>query len=235
MPWMSRMSPLRTWADRWVLPVLAVAGVVAFVLLPRQLAGGPLSDPATLSRTFVAGFEGFWAGEAGATLNRAVDYWASYHLYKALFAALLVVVLFLLARRLYDRGAWVRAVAAGALGTFAVLLVMANVQGMLAPFAALFPRLAGTDIAAQVSDNLGSAQGEVMLADFSRFHLVLAICAVVAALGFLALGFVILRRKQGPRRTLAAGSFTVMVLLGLIAAVNVVTALQPAPALVGAL
>lgn len=206
--------------------------------------------------------------EFSADLKEVVGYWFRYHLAKATIAALLLVVFIVLAvlvfgalLRASGTSARYRAVLASAGGTVTMLAlaclltVMANVQGAVAPFASLLPlvtegaadpRLAET--LDQVRQALGDSSGghrnpavlQVMVKDFSRYHVALAVVAALAALSFTGLSVMFWRRfaraASDRRRRRAFGSFgafaALLVLVFIIVAVaNTTTAAQPEPAL----
>src|SRR6185295_15066159 len=87
-------------------------------------------------------------------LERVVDYWFRYHVAKAVIATILLIVLVALGVLLWK--AFLRAGGLGAgrrvalasagvlvtmLAVFSLAMVMANIQGAVAPFASLLPML----------------------------------------------------------------------------------------------
>ncbi|GIH06419.1 hypothetical protein Rhe02_44860 [Rhizocola hellebori] len=179
----------------------------------------------------------------------------------AVFVALAIVV----CRALLRGGrqhAWRTAILASASGAFTLLAlaslvtVMANVQGAVAPFASLLPML--TDGAAdpelaetldQVRQGLADPSAgrqshsalQVMVSDFSRFHVALAVSAAVVALIVVGLSVMLWRRfaasrptDRRTRRVFAAfGTFAALLVLALtiVAVANMTTAAQPTSAL----
>ncbi|MGX1809338.1 hypothetical protein ACWIGI_26755 [Nocardia sp. NPDC055321] len=157
-------------------------------------------------------------------LQRIVDYWFRYHLSKAVIAAALLFVLISLTvvlwrafLRVGDSGTN-RRVALGAggvtsagLALVAVVLVVANIQGAAAPFASLLPFLtdgapdpALADTLEQVQQRLAeaSSSGErapdalgVMVDDFARYHVVMAVAAAIVAADLLVLSVLLWRRS----------------------------------------
>ncbi|MBO4209944.1 hypothetical protein GSF22_28715, partial [Micromonospora echinofusca] len=140
------------------LGALAVLLATAFVVAPPVLAGRPgggFADRRHLSEALRGAFVGYWRSgdpDLSPALTRVVDYWLRYHLAKAVIAALLLAVLVALGIRLgraFRRdggpGAGRRGALASAgivvtvLASFSLALVMANVQGAVAPFASLLP------------------------------------------------------------------------------------------------
>lgn len=265
--------PVRTFA---VLGALAVALGVAFVLAPRVLAANAAAsytDQGDLVAAVRTAFVEYWqTGDRGFTPAMAtlVDYWTRYHLVKAGIAAMLLVVLVGLGVRLWRafvragrRGAvsrWALAsagsvVALGAIG--AVALVMANVQGAVAPFASLLSMLPSGASDARLAHAVDQIrQGlaghppptpvlDVMVSDFGRYHAVLAGLAVVVAIGLVVLSVLAwtrFARTRGAERLsdwrarpvwAALGAFSAVFALVVIvvAVANTTTAADPAPAL----
>jgi hypothetical protein len=249
-----------------VLGVLAGALIAAFVLAPPVLAArGPVRFAgerdlaAALQEAFVAHWRSGDRAPVGE-LAAIVDYWFRYHLVKAVIAALLLGVLGVLAVQLWRaflRTGRPAAVAAGGvlvttLAFSARVVVMANIQGAVAPFASLLPMLldgpadpALTRTLAQVQDGLTGSAGRTpaplaaMVGDFATYHVALAVVAAAGALVLSLASTVLWRRFRAagtPRKRRLVGSFgvltSVLVLVFLLsAAANVSTAAEPEPAL----
>ncbi|WP_199856685.1 hypothetical protein [Nocardia suismassiliense] len=256
-----------------VLGTLAVGLVAAFVAAPGKLAANGSSesfgDESSLRAALRVAFVEYWSSgdrDFPPALSDVVDYWFRYHVVKALIAAVLLIVLVALAVLLWR--AFLRGTrnspalaSAGGLVTLLALaslvLVMANIQGAVAPFSALLPMLttgapdgllADTldQIRLQLADSL-SAGGrtspalDVMISDFARYHVAMAVIAAVAALVLIAMSIAswtaFARTTLSDRRSRRVwGSFgalfTVVTLaLLVIAAVNTSTAADSAPAL----
>lgn len=203
-------------------------------------------------------------------LQRVIDYWFRHHVAKAVIAATLLIVLVALGVLLWKAfsragalGAGRRAVlaSAGVLVTMLALLslitVMANVQGAAAPFASLLPmlRVSATDgeladtldqVRQRLTDSLSRGDQsppalEVMISNFSRYHVALAVVGAIVAVVLSAMSVVLWKRfartgssDRHTRRVL--GSFGVLsALLSLVVIVvvvaNTTTAAHPAPAL----
>ncbi|MFJ8045495.1 hypothetical protein ACIRBX_33805 [Kitasatospora sp. NPDC096147] len=148
-----------------VLTANAVVLGTAFVLAPARLAaigsGGGLSERQGLARALGPAFAAYWESGGRAfppDLARVVDYWARYHVVKAVLAAALLLVLAALVGRLRKaflrpdgpgpglgrgrRAGWAAAgVLAGGAALAALAAVMANIQGAAAPFSSLLPML----------------------------------------------------------------------------------------------
>jgi hypothetical protein len=248
---------------------LAAAFVLAPAPLAAIRPGGGFADQQHLAGSLRAAFAEYWASGAGAFppgLESVVDYWLRYHLVKAVTAGLLFAVLAVLGVRLwtaFTRGAGLgfagrAALASGgvvvtALALFSLALVMANVQGSVTPFASLLPMLVdgpgrGEDAATleQIRQQLAdgghaSPALQVMIDDFARYHLAMAVMAAIVAAGLVALSVLLWRRFAGTARTerrirrvlasFGAAATMLPVLVGLIAVANTTTVIDPVPAL----
>jgi hypothetical protein len=262
--------------------VTLVAGlVVAFVVAPPRLAAtgstGDLADEDHLIAAFRAAVVEYWRSgsrDYPPDLQRVVDYWFRFHLVKGGIAALLLIVLVALGVLLWrtflradglGKGSRVALASAGTavpmLALFALAVVMANIQGALAPFASLLPMLTddapdGTP-AGSVAGTLAQARQQLagshrtggytppaldaMVSDFAWYHVAMAVIATVVAVALLGLSVMFWRgfarvgsTDRRTRRVLAwFGVFSAV--SALIAAVIVVanagTATDPAPAL----
>ncbi|WP_207934289.1 hypothetical protein [Actinomadura sp. KC06] len=254
-----------------------MALAAAFVVAPRFMAGiGPGSGFAgerDLAEALRTSFTGYWSSgdrELSPGLEGVVDYWFRYHLAKAAIAALLLVVLVALGVRVWK--AFVKAEGRGTgrsvalastgvvltmLALFSLVAVMANLQGMVAPYASLLPmltadasdaQLTGTldQIRRQLADSPG-ADGhttpalQLMIDDFARYHVAMAVIAAIVAAALIALSATLWRRfarteRSSRRARRVLGSFGVLsallALTGIVVAVaNTTTAADPSPAL----
>ncbi|GAA4604758.1 hypothetical protein BJY16_005130 [Actinoplanes octamycinicus] len=216
--------PIISW--RKAGPAAAAAALlVAFVVAPGPLAaigsGGTRFDEAGVRSAFL----GYWNSgdrQLSPELRDLVDYWLRYHVAKGLIAALLLAVFVLLAVRVHK--------AFLALAVLALVTVMANVQGAVAPFASLFPML--TDAPPpQLQQQLDAAAPvpavAVMVDDFARYHVAMAVIAAVVAVALVALSVPLWRRS----RAVTAGLLVLAVPMLVIAVANTGTAADPAPAL----
>ncbi len=237
-----------------VLVACAVVLGVGFVVGPRALVGGGFADEEALREGFRAAFVEYWgAGGSEFTpdLAAVVDYWFRYHSVKAVFAAGLVIALVALGVLLWKGflrvGGGVRAmggVGATAGGLVSLVLVIANVQGAVAPFASLFPMLTGeggpNDTLDQVREQLSTGGPstpalETMVGGFARYHVAMAMEAGVLAVAFLGLSVVLWMRfaKTAERRTKhvlgAYGALATLLMLGVIvvAVANTTNAADP--------
>jgi hypothetical protein len=209
--------------------VAVVAGLAAaFVVVPPRMVGDPagdLGDQDHLAAAFRMDIVQYWrSGDRNypPALRRVVDYWFRFHVVKGGIAMLLLVVLVALTvvlwrARLRSNGLGTggRAVivsagtAAPLLALSALAVVMANVQGAMAPFASLLPMLMDgtpddglTDTLAQARQQLADSHRtsgytpaalDAMVSDFAWYHAVLAVIAVVVAVGLAGLSWVLWR------------------------------------------
>ncbi|WP_330180251.1 hypothetical protein OHB26_28045 [Nocardia sp. NBC_01503] len=258
-----------------MLAAVAVGLGFAFVIAPRFVAtswaGGGFADEGSLRDGFRAAFIEYWdSGSAGFTpsLQRVVDYWVRYHVVKAVIAAVLLVVLIALSALLWQAflraggaaaGERVAFAASGAVASILVvcsmLLVLANIQGAIAPFASLFPMLMGGPGDARLDDTLGQVRLgltdyhggrgapalDVMVRDFQVYHEVLVVLAPIVAVAALALALYacgrFMKSARDDRRTRRVfGSFGIAATLISVAAIvvtvaNTTTVIDPAPSL----
>lgn len=248
-----------------VLATLAGALTVAFVLAPRLMAKRAVADfrdASDLRYAFGTAFVDYWQSgnrEFTAELANVVDYWFRYHLAKAVLATLLTVVLVLLAVLLWrafmaagGAGRRTRAALGASGGVASVLalcslvLVLANAQGAVTPFASLLPMATGADstsVSAEVSQRLADGTRipplDVMVDDFARYHLAMAVLAAVTAVCLFGLCALLWRTgNRSPdrrsRRVLAAlGTLLALpaLLLIVVAVANTTNASDPVPGL----
>ncbi len=258
------------------LAVVTVVLVAAFVAAPRVLAGvggGGFAGRRDLVGALRESFIQYWRyddRDLSPDLKRVVDYWFRYHLAKATIAAFLLIVLVALGvlvwktfLRAGDLGTGTRAALASAgvvttmLALASLTAVMANLQGMVAPFASLLPMLTAGATGARLTGTLDQVRQQLaastsagghappalatMISDFGRYHVAMAVIASIVAAILIGISVVLwkgfVRAKPSGRRTRRVlGSFGVLsVLLTLtmivIAVANTTTATDPAPAL----
>lgn len=243
--------------------VLAAALATAFVVAPHPLAATTtterFAEVSTLRGALREAFREYWASGARdltPNLRTVVDYWSRYHLAKAAIAALLLAVLVVLGivlwRAFLRTPPGMRAAALASAGVvvtmlalFSVVLVVANVQGAVAPFASLLPMLAaggGFDEAGRrlaASPPTGPLQ--VMVGDFALYHAAIAVAGAVVVVGFATVSVLAWRRWAGTPRpdrrvrrllgfcgVLFAGA---ALLMAVVVVANAGTAMDPEPAL----
>ncbi|WP_156527512.1 hypothetical protein [Gordonia sp. 852002-51296_SCH5728562-b] len=276
------------WAGTYA-GILAVLGI-AFVFAPAYLAGGHYGgygDNARLVQSMRVAFIDYSSSGSAVlpdSLKTVVDYWARYHVAKAVIAALALLVMCSACRRLWasyqdksyqgtsyqgtsyqgrqadGRGRTVAYVVAGltaSLGTItAAALLMANIQGAIAPLSSavsLLPAQRDSSLAAAVDavrhgiDTPGASPvADHLVADFARYHVVVAVLSAVfaALLGVLAVrlwrgrhpglngGGALSYSVRGRSATAtAAATLTVAAAVLVLCVANISSALEPARAL----
>ncbi|TWP45849.1 hypothetical protein FKR81_38310 [Lentzea tibetensis] len=259
------------------LLALATALVAAFVVAPRYLAaigsGGGFADQRHFVEALSKAFVEHWRSggrDLSPDLARVVDYWIRYHLAKAVIAALLLSVLVTLGVHLWKEflrahglgaGKRVALASTGVLVTMLALVslatVMANVQGVVAPYSSLFPMLTGgapdhelADTLEQVRRRLADSRDQtqpaldVMISDFARYHVAMAVIAAIVVIVLIGMTAVSWKRfsrtNSSDRRTRRVwrsfGVLSAMLSLAVIVVVaaNATTAADPEPALLAA-
>ncbi|WP_288047815.1 hypothetical protein [Nocardia sp.] len=259
-----------------ILVAEAIVLIVAFVLAPGRLAahgsGMDSLDQDDLRTGFRAEFDEYRRtdeADFSTGLDTIVDYWFRYHLAKAVIAALLLLVFAMLSVLVWRafstldpppvRGTFAF-VGGGSLATIcataSLIILMANIQGTVAPFASLLPMLTGDDAQGQHADTLdrlrqqldhrastgerASPALEAVISDFTRYHSAMAVLATIAAI--LAIGVGVWCRVKGRttstvrqfRRAMTAlAMFFGLAAAGLIvvAVANTSTVAHPIPAL----
>lgn len=197
-----------------VLPS-AVAGLIGRST-GVTIAGLPATVSDGLDRWLASG-----AAEPDAVFSSAVRFWATFHGAKALASAGLLVSLVLLLSRLWaaygiarTRGRRIALSVTGIgvtlLSAVTILVVIANVQGTLAPLSSVLSFLPGsapTPAMTSVHDQLAAGATTPMLStligDFRTFHAAVVGCAVLALVGLAsAARFIWIRwaRIPAPRR-----------------------------------
>ncbi|MFD0151235.1 tat (twin-arginine translocation) pathway signal sequence [Streptomyces sp. NPDC055721] len=252
-----------------VLIAVIAALLAAFFVVPDSLAHQGI-DTGNLRAAFRSGMVGYW--ESGSQdfprqLEAAVAFWFRFHLVKAGVSALLLaatVALGVVLRRQWRRAAVDRpgrvllalpALLVTLLGPFALVGLVANVQGATAPFASLLPLLTngGADgeltttlaqIRQQLADYPAGAHAPAltaMVSDLALYHAVLAAMAALVAVALAAIAVVQWRRHRvtsdGRSRRAMKLRITASVLLSgvvlVVAFANTTTATHSAEALTG--
>ncbi|MEU8663560.1 hypothetical protein [Actinoplanes philippinensis] len=225
----------------WLLPALTVVLAAAFVLAPPLLAASPgtafTSEPALAAAVRQAVGEYWLSGtpDLPPALAGLAGYLQRYHLVNAVTAGLLVVTLTALVVRA-KRRPWL-ALPAAVPALFAVALVMANVQGAVAPLASLLPMVAGSgplepvraDLAGSLASGATPAPAvAVLVDDFALYHAAMVVIATVVAVALAAVSVVLWRRA---RRGWAILPAVPALLAAVLALANATVAAAPAPAL----
>ena len=256
---------------------LALALGAAFVLAPRVLAASSSSDALLEKGNLIGAVRGafveYWAsGDIGLppVLESVVDYWFRYHMAKAAIAAGLLVVLCALGTLLcrtflratgFGLGRRVALASASGfvsmLALFSLLIVMANIQGAVAPFSSLLPMLTVGQVDAELAVTLDQVKQlladvpssghpdppalAVMVSEFAQYHGVLAVLAVIVAVAFIGISVTLWKcfartGSSDKRAKRVLGSFGVLsvsflLVVIVLAVANATTAVDPAPAL----
>ncbi|TQM55203.1 hypothetical protein [Humibacillus xanthopallidus] len=215
---------------RFWLPTTAAVLAVAVVVLPFRLAavgpGGGFADVTALGDAVTSGFVDFWS--AGATdlptdLAKAVDFWARFHVVKAILAAALLVTLVSLGPRVLASSVRARSVPQRLLAALVVLLhvsvavlallvVVANIQGAVAPLSSVVGLMTVTgpdpELAASTAEvRHALAAGEHppalgrLLADFTTYHVVMAWLGGLVTVGLVVTAVLLWRRRARVART----------------------------------
>ncbi len=258
-------------SPRLLWPILVAGALtVAVVVAPFRLASvwldGVYPDRAAVVESLSAAVVRFWSADATATgpdLALPVAFWWRFHLIKAVLAALLLVMMVVLGSRTW--GAYTRtttagrravvgalAAAEGVLALLALLVTVANLQGVVAPLSSalgLLPLGAPEPALAQTTDEIRQALGagtpgpalQALVADFTRYHVAMAVLGTLVTVGLLAAAVALWRRRAGVpdaqprgRGLLAVAAVAVLVTAAFFAVVtagNVSTVADPAPAL----
>jgi hypothetical protein len=213
------------------LAVLALTLAAAFVVLPRPFAaavsGRDYGDEQHLRVTVTAAFVDYWqTGRRLLTteLSHLVDYWRWYHVLKAATAIGLMVVLVVLASRLWrafagsaPRAQARRLATAGVvvtvLAVVAFVAAMANLQGTIAPFSSLMSMLPITSAQGDLTVMIGQVKAQLshypsgssgalqqMVHDLAVYHVVIAVISGTAAAALIGLVVVSFRAYAGTRR-----------------------------------
>lgn len=230
-----------TLSARMIAALCALVAVfaAAFVLAPGPLAsstsGAGLSHRDALDNAAKSAFVGYWnSGSRTFTpdMARVVDYWRQYHVVKAIAAALLLLVAIMLAVRLWRAllGAGARSAAtriglasawllAALLTAGSVLLLMANIQGSIAPLSSAITLLpfhtsdsALSTAFAQIRNDLtgysnagaGAHHPPIVVRlvdDSGTYHAVIAVLTAIVLLVIVALSVTVWRRFRATAKT----------------------------------
>jgi hypothetical protein len=252
---MSVMNSIPVPAPASRRPSLLAAGalglLLAVFLVPFRLASawpGGYPNVTALSDQMSASFVRYWHSASPADLAGPVEYWARFHIFKAIFAALLLMVLIPLGARTwsaYTHAARRRrsvlaitGVVHAAVTVLALLVLVANIQGGIAPLSSALglmplrnpdPALAQT--VSQVRHALAtgeqSAALDALVADYARYHAALAAVGAVVTLALLTVAVGMWRHRrplarsaQRNRRVLLLGVVSVLLLAAFFALIT---------------
>lgn len=237
-----------------VRTVAAAVLTVAVFVLPLPLAetasGGQDLGVAAMTERVGSGLTAWvrsGAANPGPDLAATIGLWSVFHAIKAALAAaaLVVLALVLRARLTHSRPghSWPATALATATATVLLLVLVANIQGFLAPLSSattLLPARPLPGLAAVVDGLTTGAPPLVataLIRDFQRFHSVLAACLAVVLISLAVTGWAVIRsadarRPAARRKRVPLFVVTVAaVICGVLLAANVSTALDPVPAL----
>lgn len=242
----------------WLL-LIAVVLVTSVMVLPwhvaASLTGAPWTAPVQLADSVRHGLLSDWSrsiaapGEGASALADEVQFWRWFHVVKAVLATgVLVASAGLVAQVWRARRAsaqrWRRfglllaSVAGGGLFLLSLVVVIANVQGAVAPLSSVLSFLpanesdvgfasAVTSLRDSLSSPQPSAGAMAIVSDFSIYHVVVAVLLGATTLLAAGLAFQLLRAREW----LATGMLVVVALtFALLTVANVGTALHPIPA-----
>lgn len=267
-----RLLSGRDRASALFLAILAGLLAAGFVLVPRALPGPGSAHEHTLIAATSQAFTAYWQSGRRSyppALADLVAYWRRYHLVKAGFAVALTIALCSVAHILWrsllragrlrpatTTAAVVSGSAVTALAFGSLLVVMATIQGALAPFSSLVSLLpighgnrALTGSVSQIQHDLAGHEAvpstpatlDAIIDDFQRYHAVLAAQAAILAVVLIGLSVLMWRRsgtagRAVPRaktllRLLAAAFALLTAVVLVVGAANVSTLLNPDPAL----
>lgn len=270
----STTDPPRLARPAALLRPMVTAGALVLVLFLAPFptaslwSGGGYSTRAALVRSLSSGFVLFWDGGIGVVspnLIVPVDFWMRFHVVKAILAAALVVVLARLGSRTWTAytsattaarkvAAGMLAAATAVLGMVALLILVANLQGAIAPLSSALgllpmgtpdPALAGTvsQVRHDLATGVGSPALAVLVHDFSAYHVAMAGIGALTTAGLLATAVFLWRRRRRltagrqPGRQLLASVAVAAVafaaFFAVVTAANLSTSAHPAPALLG--
>lgn len=191
-------------------------------------------------------------------LSDAVHFWRDFHVVKALLSALLLAPLVVLqsrakvarAQTLSGRGRLAFAAVESAallLIALSVVLVVANIQGAVAPLSSVLsflptgaPTSGMDEFRNQLTHGNPSPAAMTLTSDFRIYHAVVAACSALICGALLHRTAVTWQRSGSGKRSGAQMSPTraqwalipAMLIAGLITAANVSTVVEPTPALV---
>lgn len=215
----------------------------------------PWTSAGTLARAVTDALVQDWRsgvtspGTPGSALARPTQFWQAFHLVKTACAIALLVTSLLAASRIrtattpIKRGsrrlvASLVSQAGVGIAVLGLLITVANLQGALAPLSSVLgflPQGASPELSQAVvslrdglTNGTPAPLGAAVLADFGRYHLVMAVLGALATAA-LAWFAVVAWRRGGPVAGIVLGLGAIC--FAVVTAANLGTALDPAPAL----
>lgn len=249
-----------------IIVSLLVVFSFALFFLPGAVAsvssGVDGISTATLARSVGVAFSEWWrTGAAPLTggMEEVVKFWQIFHVAKAAVAAILLVLLTMTGAQVWKAyaqattrarrfGYAVIGVAGAPLTLLVLIILLANVQGSIAPLSSvmgLIPMDGSVAEVTAVREQFAAGSStpvlDVLVNDFRDYHLVIVFAAPIAAAGVMVADLVLWLRWVGlPRENyllrrvclvVAVVTPSVALMLVLIMIVNLSTVLDIAPAL----
>lgn len=243
--------------DRGLAQVVVIASLLAAIVvvpwpLASWLAKADWPGPGSLAHAVADALALDWRsgvvpGGAGSALDGPTRFWQVFHLVKALLSIGLLAAGIRALMRSWTLSAvsgsaagrlarWVGSLAALACAGVALLLTVANLQGVIAPLTSVLGFLpdAGPSASTGAVAIRGALAGtpvpasEAIVTDFARYHLALAVIGMLAALAVAGLAV----RAWLCHRTVECVVLGLAVAsIGVVVAANIGTGLDPVPAL----
>jgi hypothetical protein len=246
----------------WALITVALAAGVAAVppLVAEWSSGGQLAM-GVLPGQVSAGFE-LWVASGtagpGEALSDAVSFWSVFHIVKALLSLGLLAALIVAGCHIWSRvarassgirrGLWALAGVVGAwMPVLVLLVVIANIQGAIAPLTSVLTLLPGDatpaieQVRAELVSGAYSPATTALLDDFRSYHVALVVSLLVVMVGLVVTTVLLWihrarqsREHRSMRHVLAFAGVVVPLLLpvfGLLLLANLSTVADTVPAL----
>lgn len=225
-------------SSRLVMTLVSTALLfVAFLLVPGMVASAwSRAEGITtgvLAQNLGVAFSQWWSSAAAPLtpdMEAVVTFWEVFHVTKTAVALALLVALLMTGHQVWktyarSSGRAARAftafvgIAGAPLAPLMLLIVMANVQGALAPLSSvmgLLPMDGSVPEVAEVREHFAAGTRtpvlDVMITDFRTYHLVLVVIAAIAAVIVMAADIVLwIRRSRIPREEVRLRRVTAIV------------------------
>jgi hypothetical protein len=232
---------------------MALLLCAAVLLLPFPIAsawsGGAYPELGSLQEAVSSGLVRFWSvggTQVGAPLGRTAEFWARFHIVKAALAAILLIVLVLLAARVWRASAYavgrsrrwtltLVGLVTTPLTVLALVVLVANLQGAIAPLSSVLGVLPLAAPKGQLASTLGqirqslaaggqSPATDALLHDFVVYHVAMVALGGAVTVALLVISFLMVRmRRRVPaadqrwRRLLMAASASLVMLSAVFA------------------
>lgn len=248
-------------APWWALGALAVGSTAAAFLVPWHAASaitgltwaGPSDFAGSVGHAFVADLaSGVPAPgvQGSSALTDPTRFWRWFHIAKAVLALAALVSASMLVTRAWRarratstfarRLAWTAVTGiGGVVAALSVVLVVANVQGTVAPLSSVLSFLpfsgrspalakAATALNSSIGSGHPTSTASAIVRDFATYH---AVVAVLLALITVIAGVATVRVARGRRWASLVVLASTMMILAILTTANASTAVAPAPAL----